>query len=106
MDKQDKSVVQQCQNIDEKDKEKISLLIDGALSLDETKYLIERLKTEQPLRAYWRSLHLISDVMQDSRSIDWLSDEISVGQSYHQQTKIVLKHQSEKEVDPKKQGRC
>lgn len=105
MSKQEKDLSSTAPTITEADKQSISQLMDGALSQSETKVFIERLKHEPLLRDYWRSLHLISGVLQSGSLADWLQADIGMAvSSYHEKTKIILQnHESEQEI-VKKQG--
>lgn len=57
----------------EQDKIEISAMMDGELSLEEIKVLIEKIKFNPTLRAYWRSQHQIAVILKDSHMLDWLS---------------------------------
>lgn len=77
------------------DKEKISMLIDGELPINEIKPLIKKIKTNPELRAYWQFLHGVSATLQNSRAIDWLSSDISMPDDYHQKTEVILKNKQD-----------
>lgn len=71
------------------DKQKILQLIDDELPIAEARIMIEKLKNNDVLRNYWRSQLLISSVLKESSSVDWLASEITISK-YQQQTEIVI----------------
>lgn len=73
------------------DKQKILQLIDDELPIEEARVVIEKLKNNDALRSYWRAQLLISAVLKDSSSIDWLASDITMPK-HQQQTEIIIKN--------------
>lgn len=73
------------------DKQKILLLIDDELPIEEARLLIEKLKTNEALRSYWRAQLMISSVLKDSNNLDWLASDITMAK-HQQQTEIIIKN--------------
>lgn len=100
MDKQDSTHLLKANDEPEdillQDKQKILQLIDDELSITEARIIIEKLKTNDVLRHYWRSQLLISSVLKEGSSVDWLASEITISK-YQQQTEIVINKNSPSE---------
>ncbi|MCS5708275.1 hypothetical protein CC99x_005090 [Candidatus Berkiella cookevillensis] len=86
------------------DKQKILQLIDDELSIAEARIIIEKLKTNDVLRSYWRAQLLISSVLKEGSSVDWLASDITISK-HQQQTEIIInKNPSSENYTEKKSG--
>lgn len=83
---QDESIAQL-----ERDKVKISQMIDGELCLEEIKVLIEKIKTDPILRAFWKSQNLIAAILKDSHKHEWLPIDNTIIMQHHSKSETAMK---------------